>query len=106
MIMNQNRGLIRLLILLFLALIILGYYGVSVRDVVQNPTSQDNISYISTGAVSVWDKYLKAHATYLWNIYVNDIWLPAIHNLEAMKNGQPTDVQKRAPKLPYPSYVP
>ncbi len=100
--MKKNRGLIRLVILLFLALIILGYYGISIREVVQSPTSQDNISYVSTGATGVWDNYLKVPATYLWNIYVNDIWSAAIHNLEAMKNGEPTDVQKLAPVLPYP----
>ena len=104
--MNGNRGLIRELLLLFLALIIFGYYGISVREVVQSPTSQDNISYVSTGATSVWDNYLKLPASYLWNIYVDDIWSAAIHNLEAMKNNQPTDLQQKAPQLPYPGFVP
>lgn len=100
--MNKNGGLIRLLILIFIALIVLGYYGVSVRNVVQNPTSQDNISYVWTGAVSLWNNYLKVPATYLWNIFVNVIWVPAINNLEAIQNGQPTDLQYSAPALPIP----
>ena len=98
--MNRKGGLIRLLILIFIALIVLGYYGVSVRNVVQSPTSQDNLSYVWTGATSVWDNYLQVPATYLWNIFVNVIWVPAIKNLEAIQNGQPTDLQYGAPALP------
>jgi hypothetical protein len=100
--MNRKGGLIRLLILIFIALIVLGYYGVSVRNVVQNPTAQDNLSYVWTGATSVWDNYLKVPATYLWNIFVNVIWVPAIKNLEAIQNGQPMDLQYGAPALPIP----
>ena len=104
--MKNNRGLIKLLILLLIALIVLGYYGISVRSAVENPTTQDNIGYVSTGAVSVWDKYLKGPATYLSGIFVNDIWNPAITNLEAIKNNQPTDLQKAAPLLPNPDGTP
>jgi hypothetical protein len=86
--MKNNQGLIKLLILLLIALIVLGYYGISVRQAVQNPTTQDNISYIWNGIVAVWNDYLKAPAGYLWNIFVNDIWIPAINGLEGIKNGQ------------------
>jgi hypothetical protein len=86
--MTGNRGLIKLLILILIALIVLGYYGISVRNAVQNPTSQDNISYIWNGTVDIWNSYLKAPAGFLWNIFVNDIWDPAIANLENIKNGQ------------------
>jgi hypothetical protein len=86
--MKSNRGLIYMLILVVIALIILGYYGFSVRQAVQNPTTQDNISYIWNGAVAIWNDYLKAPATYLWNIFVNNIWNPAISNLGTMKTGK------------------
>jgi hypothetical protein len=88
LIMKSNRGLIKLLILILIALIVLGYYGFSVRQAVQNPTTQDNISYIWTGTVAVWNDYFKASATFLWNIFVNDIWNPAISNLGTMKTGK------------------
>lgn len=101
--MKTNRGLIKLLILILIALIVLGYYGISVRSAVQNPTTQDNISYVWNGVVYVWDTYLKGPATYLWNIFVNDIWNPAITNLEAIKNGQPSTLDSNAPVLPSPN---
>ena len=86
--MKSNQGLVKLLILILIALIVLGYYGISVRNAVQNPTTQDNVSYIWNGTVYVWDTYLKAPAGYRWNIFVNDIWTPAINNLENIKSGQ------------------
>jgi hypothetical protein len=69
---------------------------------VQNPTSQDNVSYVWSGEVDAWQNYLQVPATYLWNIFVNVIWVPAIINLEAIKNGQPMDLQNSAPDLPSP----
>jgi len=83
--MAKDRGLIKMLILILIALIVLGYYGVSVRQAVQNPTTQDNISYIWNGMVTIWNNYLSAPATYLWNIFFNYIWTPAINNLENAK---------------------
>ena len=98
--MKSNHGLIQLLILLLIALIVLGYYGISVRSAVENPTTQDNVSYIWTGTVTVWDDYLKLPAGYLWNIFVNDIWDPAIIGLEGIKNGQPPIQNTTGNQLP------
>ncbi len=100
--MKSNRGLIKLLILILIALIVLGYYGISVRQAVQNPTTQDNISYIWTGAVNIWDTYLRAPAEYLWNIFVTDIWTPALNNLENIKNGQMPIPNTNGNQLPSP----
>lgn len=97
---KRQGGLIQLLIIILIALIILGYYGISVRQAVDNPTSQDNISYVSNGIVYVWDEYLQAPASYLWGIFVNDIWNASINNLERLKNGQSTDIQENGPIVP------
>jgi hypothetical protein len=100
--MKSNRGLIKLLILILIALLVLGYYGISVRQAVQNPTTQDNVSYIWNGTVTVWNDYLKAPAAYLWKIFVNDIWTPAIYNLENIKNGQAPIQNTSGNQLPSP----
>jgi Ethanolamine utilization protein EutJ (predicted chaperonin) len=99
---KSNRGLIYFLILILIALIILGYYGISVRSAVENPTTQDNVSYIWTGTVNVWDDYLQVPVRYLWNIFVNDIWTPAIIGLEGIKNGQPVIQNTTGNQLPSP----
>jgi hypothetical protein len=100
--MKSNRGLIQLLILLLIALIVLGYYGISVRSAVNNPTTQDNISYVWNGTVNIWDDYLQAPAGYLWNIFIDDIWTPALDNLINIKNGQMPIPNTNGNQLPSP----
>ncbi len=102
-----NRGFIKWIIILVVALLILSYYGFSLRTLVNNPTTQDNFGYVATTSVSVWDTYLKQPATYLYqDVFINLIWTPAIDNLTKMKNSEPTNVQTNAPKLPNPVPMP
>jgi len=96
-----QRGLIKWIILFVVALLILSYYGINLRELVNAPTTQDNVSYVATTTVTFWNKYLKVPAAYLWNdIFVDLIWNPAISNLKAMKNGEPTNISSSTPTLP------
>jgi len=96
-----DRGLIKMILIIIAALLILSYFGINLRNLVNSPTNQDNVSYVATTSVSVWNTYLKQPATYLWNdVFLNLIWNPAIDNLTRMKEGQPTDVQNSAPTIP------
>lgn len=95
-----NKGLIRIIIIIIIALLILGYFNINLRNIVNAPTTQDNISYIATSTVFVWNNYLKAPATYVWGIFINLIWEPALYNLEQMKNGQPTNINTTTPMFP------
>ena len=99
-----NRGSLLLwVILIVVALLVLSYYGFSLRNLVQAPVTQDNFNYVATSTVSVWDKYLEQPASYLWNdVFINLIWDPAIYNLTQMKNDQPTNIASSSPKIPQP----
>jgi hypothetical protein len=104
---RDNRGIIKWIIIIVIALLILSYYGFSLRALVNSPVTQDNFGYVATTTVSVWDQYLQQPASYLWNdVFINLIWNPAITNLTNMKNGQPTNVQTDAPQLPNPVPLP
>ena len=104
---THNRGIIKLIILIVAALLILSYFGISLRTLVNSPVTQDNISYTSTGAVTVWDKYLKQPAGYLWDkIFLNLIWDPAINNLKNLRDNKPTTIQQDAPVVTKPQTVP
>ncbi|MDD5164984.1 MAG: hypothetical protein PHG25_00370 [Candidatus Pacebacteria bacterium] len=105
--MTTNRGFIKWIIIIVIALLVLSYYGFSLRTLVDSPVTQDNIHYVATSTVSVWDKYLKNPATYLYkDIFINLIWEPAIDNLTKIKNSEPTNVQTSSPKLPNPVPIP
>jgi hypothetical protein len=95
---NSNRGLVKMIVLIVIALLILAYFGLNLRSIVNSPTFQDNWALIRDAVVNVWNTYLKGPATYLWNeIFIKLIWDPAIRNLERMKNDQPTDIVNQSP---------
>ena len=96
-------SIIGMLILGFIIILVLSYFKISIKSVVESPTGQDNISYIGGGTVNLWDTYLKEPATYLWNdIFINLLWNSFIDNMEKIKNGQPTDYQNAAPTVNIP----
>ncbi len=97
----RDRGLIGWIVIFVVILLILSYYGFSLRNLVQAPVTQDNFGYVATTTVSFWDTYLEQPATYLWNdVFISLIWNPAIENLTAMKNGEPTNIASSSPILP------
>jgi hypothetical protein len=95
-------GFIKWIIIIVVALLALSYFGINLRQLVNQPTTQDNVSYVASTTVTVWDKYLKIPATYAWGIFVNLIWTPALHNLENMKDGKLTNINNQGTTtLPY-----
>lgn len=98
--LNDGRGFIWIIIIIVIALLVLSYYGFSLRNLANSPTTQDNFSYIWNNIVYIWNTYLEGPATYLWNTFINLIWNPAIQNLENMKNNEPTTINTSSPQLP------
>ena len=99
---KQNKGLsiVGILILGFILILVLSYFKISIKSVVESPEGQENIGYVKGGTVSLWDRYLKGPATYLWNdVFINIFWKSFINNMERIRDGQPTDYEKSAPTL-------
>jgi hypothetical protein len=42
---HKNRGVIGTVVLIVVALVLLGYYGVNVRTIVSSPLVQENLKY-------------------------------------------------------------
>ena len=80
-IVPRNGGLIKMIIILVIALLILSYFGFNLQNIVNSPTTQSNFSYVWNQLVSLWDNYLQVPATYLWDLFVQYVWNPAINNL-------------------------
>ncbi len=99
-----NRGLIRTIILIVIALLILSYFGLNLRSIANSETGQDNFGYVKEVILNVWNKYLKRPAQYLWyDIFLKLIWNPAIDNLTKLKDGEAHDIQSSAPRLAAPA---
>ncbi len=100
---STNRGFINMIILVVVVILVLSYFGYNLRSIVNSPNTQDNFSYVGGSVVDIWNNFLKTPATYLYGVFVDLIWKPAITNLTAMKNGQPTNIQQIPSMLPSPN---
>ena len=102
--MKRNKGISILGILFFgiILILVLSYFGISIRAVVESPEAQDNIEYVEGGTRSLWNDYLKEPAEYLWNdIFINIFWESFISNMERLKDGQSTDFEIASPSIEF-----
>lgn len=104
---GNRGGILRLVIYIIIILLILSYFGLNIRAIVNSPTGQDNFTYVQQLMIDAWNGYLKKPVLYLWDdIFLDLIWEPAIENLQKMKDGQPTDIQTATPTLTPPRQIP
>lgn len=88
---SGNQGFIKAIVMIVIALLILSYFGLNIRAIVNSPAGKENFSFTQELMIKTWDHYLKAPVTYVWNdIFIKLIWDPAIH---ALQNGRGIDTQ-------------
>ncbi len=93
-------GFIRTIVIIVIAILIVSYFGINLRALVTSPTTQDNITYVTTGVINLWNNYLKAPVTYVWNeIFIKLIWNSAIENLKNGNLNVPTVTSSSTPRL-------
>lgn len=59
---NTNRGFVKMVIIIILAIVILSYFGFNLRDIFTSELVQDNLSYVWGFVVKVWDLFIQ----YIW----------------------------------------
>jgi hypothetical protein len=101
---NFGKGeisILKLLLIGFIVILVLSYFKISIREVVESPEGQDNINYVTDNTKTFWDKYLKDPANYLWHdVFIDIFWQGFINNMERIRDGKPTDYEKYAPAVP------
>ena len=107
---NKNRGIsiLGILFFSFIIILILSYFNVNLKSVVESEDAKENFSYVGENSKSFWDKYFKGPATYLWNdVWVDIFWKGFILNMERIRDGQPTDLDNAGNnlKVPYQNFM-
>jgi hypothetical protein len=64
---NEQGGLIRTIILVVIFLLVVSYFGLNLRDVINDPTTQNNFSFVWEKVVYAWTTYLKEPIMWVWN---------------------------------------
>ena len=66
--MQTNRGLVKLILLIVLGILILGYFDISIRAILNSPTTQDNLTYVGKFVLYLWQTFFQPLAGYLYGI--------------------------------------
>ncbi len=88
---NKQGGLIKMIIIIIIAIAVLSWYGVDIKDFVTSPQVQKNFGYVWGFIKDVWSDYLATPAHKLWDIWLQYIWSPLFGML---KRGDHTTVIK------------
>jgi hypothetical protein len=73
---NKQGGLIKMIIIIVIAIIVLSWYGVDIKEFLTSPQVQKNFGYISDFIKDVWADYLSEPAQKIWGIWIEHVWKP------------------------------
>lgn len=92
-----NQGLIKLIILIIIAVVVLSYFNINLRSVLESRAVRDNFGFLWNSAKSIWHNYLAGPADFVWGIFYNYLWLSFIENMERIKEGEGPEFIENAP---------
>ncbi len=55
-----NRGFVKIIVLIVVALVILGFFGFNLKEIVNSPTVRANLAYLWSIVTTVW-QWIVAH---------------------------------------------
>lgn len=62
-----QEGFIKAIVLIVILLIILGYFGYNVEEIINSPIVQKNLDYAWNFTKFVWTNYLETFFEFVWN---------------------------------------
>jgi len=83
---NKNGGFIKMLIIILAVILLLSYFKFDLREFIDSPPVQKNLSYVWDLLQTAWNDYLSKPILYFWNnIFVELIWDNIRDVLEGLK---------------------
>ena len=65
-----KKGLIKTVLIIVVALIVLGYFGFNITDIIKTPTVQANLNSAWGFVVNLWNTYLGGPFNYIWDHFI------------------------------------
>jgi len=66
----KKKGLIKMIVVIVIALIILGYFGFNIKDIIESDSVQTNLQYVWGFVKTFWNNYLAAPIIFVWDKFV------------------------------------
>lgn len=68
--MKNNKGFIKTVIVIVIALIVLGYFGFNIDSILKGQTVQANLNTAWSFVLKIWNNYLAAPVIFVWDKFV------------------------------------
>ncbi len=79
---KTDKGLIKLIVVIVIALLLVAFLGLNLRSIINSPTFQDNWQLIKGIVLQIWTRFLKVPVLFIWNQgFIRFIWHPIFQNL-------------------------
>lgn len=75
---KTQRGFFKIIFLVIIGILILGYFNIDVRSYVESPQAQEIISRSKDTANYLWEGFLKKPALYIYQEVFLNIVLPTV----------------------------
>jgi len=76
---NKQAGLIRMIILIIIAIAVLSYFRIDIKEFFTSPMFKTNIGYIGNFLKDLWTNYLAEPAHVIWGIWLEYVWHPLLN---------------------------
>ena len=67
---NYKKGLIKEILIIVIALIVLGYFGFNINNIISSGTVQTNLNWFWQIVMTIWS-WISAPIIYLWHLAVS-----------------------------------
>jgi len=96
---NSSFGLVSLPLIVLVGICVFALFFIDLQKEAERPLVQKNTSYIGKVVAPVWNA-VKRPAEYFYSHFLIDVvWNPFTENMDNIKNGRPTDLEKMAPQI-------
>lgn len=85
---TKSRGFIKLILLIIIGLVILGYFGLNIKDILASPVVEENLAYAWELATTVWTNWLQAPAQWVFEHIIKLFWQFFLDGLEGLRDGE------------------
>ncbi|MFZ2072799.1 MAG: hypothetical protein WA101_00165 [Minisyncoccia bacterium] len=100
--LNKKSGISILgaLLLGVILIIVLSYFNVNLKAVVESPSTQSNLNYVGSSSRSLWNDYLKQPIANVFNSKpVQYFWNSFLRNMQNIHDGKGNDFERTAPTI-------
>lgn len=85
---NRQSGLIHWIALVVILVLVLSYFNIDLRGLVENEQTKENFAAVWGWVVKIWNNYLKKPARFIWKEIIVPFVLEPLKNLRE-EDGEP-----------------